>query len=82
MAESASCYAKGKSCPGWITTIATSVRCSGSRRARRDNGQDAVALASSETNKRWGEWMAPIMKVDLDPSTKFPYLLPLQWYMD
>jgi L-rhamnose mutarotase len=39
-------------------------------------------LADSETNRRWGEWMAPIMKVDLDPNTSFPYLLPMQWHMD
>jgi L-rhamnose mutarotase len=39
-------------------------------------------LAESETNQRWSEWMGPIMKVDIDPSTDFPYLLPLQWHMD
>jgi L-rhamnose mutarotase len=39
-------------------------------------------LAESETNRRWSEWMDPIMKVDIDPSTDFPYLLPLQWHMD
>lgn len=39
-------------------------------------------LANSKTNRRWGEWMAPIMKAEVDPSTDFPYLLPLQWHMD
>ena len=39
-------------------------------------------LADSETNRRWSEWMESIMKVDIDPSTDFPYLLPLQWHMD
>jgi L-rhamnose mutarotase len=39
-------------------------------------------LASDETNRRWSEWMDPIMKVDIDPGTDFPYLLPLQWHMD
>jgi L-rhamnose mutarotase len=39
-------------------------------------------LANSETNQRWSEWMDPIMKVDLDPTTQFPHLLPLQWHMD
>jgi len=39
-------------------------------------------LAESATNRRWSEWMAPIMKVEVDPRTKFPYLLPLQWHMD
>jgi len=39
-------------------------------------------LANSQTNRRWSEWMDPIMKVDLDPTTDFPYLLPLQWHMD
>jgi len=39
-------------------------------------------LANSETNQRWSEWMDPIMNVEIDPSTQFPYLLPLQWHMD
>ena len=39
-------------------------------------------LANDGTNRRWSEWMAPIMKADIDPSTDFPYLLPLQWHMD
>jgi L-rhamnose mutarotase len=39
-------------------------------------------LANDETNRRWSEWMDPIMKVDIDPTTDFPYLLPLQWHMD
>jgi L-rhamnose mutarotase len=39
-------------------------------------------LAGSEVNQRWGEWMDPIMKLEIDPNTDFPYLLPLQWHMD
>lgn len=39
-------------------------------------------LANNETNQRWGEWMAPIMKIEIDPNINFPYLLPLQWHMD
>lgn len=39
-------------------------------------------LANSETNGRWSEWMAPVMKMEIDPATDFPYLLPLQWHMD
>ena len=39
-------------------------------------------LANSETNQRWSEWMDPIMNVDIDPTTRFPYLLPLLWHMD
>ena len=39
-------------------------------------------LATSDTNRRWSESMAPIMKAEIDPSTEFPYLLPLQWHMD
>jgi hypothetical protein len=33
----------GKSCPGWMTTLATPGRCSGSRRAGTANGHGAVA---------------------------------------
>ena len=40
------------------------------------------ALARSEVNARWQKFMAPIMKVEIDPATNFPYLLPLQWHMD
>jgi L-rhamnose mutarotase len=39
-------------------------------------------LGNSEVNQRWGEYMAPIMKMEIDPNTRFPYLLPLQWHMD
>lgn len=38
-------------------------------------------LRTSETDKRWGEWMAPIMKIEIDPTTNYPYLLPKQFYM-
>ena len=39
-------------------------------------------LAKSDVNAKWGEWMGPIMKVEVDPSTSFPYLLPIQFHMD
>ena len=39
-------------------------------------------LANSEINRRWGESMEPVMKMEVDPNTDFPYLLPLQWHMD
>ncbi len=38
-------------------------------------------LRQSATDKRWGEWMAPIMKIEIDPTTNYPYLLPKQFYM-
>ena len=37
------------------------------------------ALKTSEVNKRWAEYMGPIMEIDIDPATGFPYLLPRQW---
>ena len=39
-------------------------------------------LKNSEVNARWSEFMAPIMKIDIDPKTGFPYLLPRQFYME
>ncbi len=39
-------------------------------------------LKDSEVNARWGAYMAPIMKIEIDQSTGFPFLLPLQWHMD
>ncbi len=38
-------------------------------------------LAKSDVNRRWAEWMAPIMKIEIDPATQFPFLLPKQFYM-
>lgn len=40
------------------------------------------ALSRDPVNARWADYMAPIMKVELDPARSFPYLLPLQWHMD
>lgn len=40
------------------------------------------AIAKSAVDAKWSEWMAPIMKIDVDPTTNFPYLLPLQFHMD
>ena len=41
-----------------------------------------VALSMSKANARWGEYMAPIMKIEADPATGFPFLLPLQFHQD
>ena len=40
------------------------------------------ALKDDPVNARWAEYMAPIMKVDIDTQRGFPFLLPLQWHMD
>ena len=47
-----------------------------------DLEQTVEYLRNSEVNRRWSEWMDPIMKVEIDPQTEFPYLLSLQWHMD
>lgn len=39
-------------------------------------------LAESEVNRRWSESMKVIMKMEVNPRTNFPYLLPLQWHLD
>jgi L-rhamnose mutarotase len=41
-----------------------------------------VALREDPVNRRWGESMAPMMKIETDSRTGFPFLLPLQWHMD
>ena len=41
-----------------------------------------TALAKDEVNAKWAEWMAPIMKIEIDSTTNFPFLLPLQFHMD
>ena len=40
-----------------------------------------ASLADDPVNARWSEYMAPIMKIDIDPATSFPYLLPKQFFM-
>ena len=47
-----------------------------------DLSATVAALAGSKVNRRWAEWMAPIMRVEVDPATGFPYLLPLQFHME
>jgi L-rhamnose mutarotase len=47
-----------------------------------DLGQTQRYLANSEINRRWAESMEPVLKMEIDPNTDFPYLLPLQWHMD
>jgi L-rhamnose mutarotase len=39
-------------------------------------------LGKSDVNRRWGEYMAPIMKIEVDGQRGFPFLLPRQWHMD
>ena len=47
-----------------------------------DLEQTIARINQSEINRKWGEYMAPIMKIEIDPERQFPYLLPLQWHMD
>ncbi len=39
-------------------------------------------LRDDPVNARWGRMMAPYMKIEVDETTGFPFLLPLQWHMD
>ena len=43
-----------------------------------------ATLRASPVDKRGSEWMAPIMKIEVDPQTQtqFPDLLPKQFYME
>jgi DeoR/GlpR family transcriptional regulator of sugar metabolism len=47
---------------------------------RADN--PVLLVDGRKFERRWSEWMDPIMKAEIDPGTRFPYLLPLQWHMD
>ena len=44
--------------------------------------QTIAAINASDVNRRWGEYMSPIMKIEVDSQSNFPFLLPLQWHMD
>ena len=39
-------------------------------------------LNQGEVNKKWGEFMTPIMKIEVATQTNFPFLLPIQWHKD
>ena len=47
-----------------------------------DLEQTITAINASTVNRRWGEYMTPIMKIEIDSQKNFPFLLPLQWHMD
>jgi L-rhamnose mutarotase len=47
-----------------------------------DLARTIAILKDDPINARWGETMAPIMKIETDARTGFPFLLPLQWHMD
>ena len=42
----------------------------------------AEYLGQSDANRRWNDYMAPIMKIEADTSIGFPFLLPLQFHID
>ena len=47
-----------------------------------DLEQTIAAINASDVNRRWCEYMTPIMKIEIDSQKNFPFLLPLQWHMD
>jgi len=47
-----------------------------------DLQQTIDALKDDPVNARCGEYMASIMKIEVDTQRGFPFLLPLQWHMD
>jgi len=47
-----------------------------------DLEQTVAALARDPVNARWSQSMAPLMKIEIDQRTGFPFLLPKQWHMD
>ena len=47
-----------------------------------DLEQTITAINASDVNRRWGEYMTPVMKIEIDSQKNFPFLLPLQWHMD
>ena len=47
-----------------------------------DLEQTIAAINASDVNRHWGEYMTPIMKIEINSQKNFPFLLPLQWHMD
>lgn len=46
-----------------------------------DLDRSIAEIGKSAVDARWSKFMAPIMKVEVDPQRNFPYLLPKQFYM-
>ena len=46
-----------------------------------DLKQAIKQMSEGEANRRWDKFMAPIMKMNIDESTGFPFLLPQVWRM-
>ena len=47
-----------------------------------DLEQTTAVINASDANRRWGEYMTPIMKIKIDSQKNFPFLLRHQWHMD
>jgi L-rhamnose mutarotase len=47
-----------------------------------DLDRTIAALKDDPVNRRWSEHMADIMRIDIDPRTGFPFLLPKPWSLD
>jgi L-rhamnose mutarotase len=48
-----------------------------------DDLERSIAMLKDDpVNARWAAYMAPIMKIEIDPQRGFPFLLPLQFHMD
>ncbi|HLX99577.1 MAG TPA: L-rhamnose mutarotase [Roseiarcus sp.] len=47
-----------------------------------DLEKTVAALARDPVNARWSQTMGPLMKIEIDQRTGFPFLLPKQWHMD
>lgn len=47
-----------------------------------DLARTVAILRDDPVNARWGASMTPLMKIEVDSRTGFPFLLPLQWHMD
>ena len=47
-----------------------------------DLEQLIAAVNASDVNRLWGEYMTPIMKIEIDFKKNSPFFLPLQWHMD
>ena len=47
-----------------------------------DLDRTIAILADDPVNARWSEHMNPIMRIDIDPATNFPFLLPKQWSLN
>jgi L-rhamnose mutarotase len=47
-----------------------------------DFKRSVAQIGKSANSAKWSSWFAPILQMEIDPATGFPYKLPCVWLLD